>query len=51
MCYSPPSIRMEIVWTKLPLLPMMSMPSSRNGASFLPISKWNDAGLFSSMLS
>jgi len=26
-------------------------PSSRNGASFLPISKWNDASFLSSMLS
>ncbi len=26
------------------------MPSSRSGASFLPTSKWNDAGCVSSML-
>ena len=39
-----------LMWTKFPL-PRTRMPSSRNGASFLPISKWNDAGLFSSMLS
>src|SRR5271167_2892961 len=38
------------LWTRFPL-PRIKMPSSRNGASFLPISKWNDAGLFSSMLS